>query len=199
VEFGPEVEIPPPRFYHSADACNGPPPPLAVLRACSLTPPLTGNGHLVIFGGIGSYQSSLGPEESFLWNDIQIFDPISERWLRPHVLNSCRSGIQPPRARHSHLSSVSGDRLFVIGGEDASSFWIGDICVYDLSRRLWVQQLPYTRHCGTYLSVAACAEQRVIIPSEPQRASHLAAEIHGPPPVLLGPLVIPLPSHHYRV
>ena len=136
------------------------------------SPLLLGNDQLVIFGGFGSYQGPHSAEEPCLLDDVQIFDPQSRRWLPSHVLNGGFADlVDPPRPRHSHLSAISAGRLFIIGGEESNNIWLDDIHVYDLDEKAWTQQWHYPRPCGTYLNVAACAEQCVRVPTENSRSS----------------------------
>ena len=80
-------------------------------------------------------------------------------------------GEQPvaPKPRYAHLSSISGSRLFVIGGQDLNNVWLDDVYVYDLHRRGWVSAHDYPRHCGTYRSVAVAGNLRVRLPLHEQR------------------------------
>ena len=96
---------------------------------------------------------------------MQIFDPASGHWYPSHKLNSgLANAIPPPKPRHSHLSSVTLDRLFIIGGQDLRNVWLDDVYVYDLWEKAWIRYCCYPRHYGTYLTVAAAADQCVRIP-----------------------------------
>jgi leucine-zipper-like transcriptional regulator 1 len=121
-----------------------------------------GNGQLVVFGGYGSYHGPLSAEEPGLLNDIQIFDMTASRWLSPHTLNAGFADlVETPRPRHSHLSIISSDCLFVVGGEESNNTWLDDIHVYDLTEHAWIQAWRFPRPSGTYLNVVACAEHYV--------------------------------------
>jgi len=74
-----------------------------------------------------------------------------------------------PKPRYAHLSSVSGNRLFIIGGQDLDSVWLDDVYIYDLNSRTWVLKRDYPRHCGTYRSVAVSAGLRVHQPQDDAR------------------------------
>lgn len=117
---------------------------------------------------------SISPDDLCVLNDVRMFDLASNRWLplastNPSPLtmnaepspNSC-----VPRARYAHLSSVTADRLFVIGGQDFHNVWLDDVCVYDLRERTWIRKSEYPRHCGTYRSVAVSSEMCVRLPQE---------------------------------
>jgi hypothetical protein len=148
-----------------------------------------GNGQLIIFGGFGSYQAPLSSDEPCLLNDIQIYDIASNRWLPPQKLNAGITDlVERPRPRHSHLSAISADCLFIIGGEEATNTWLDDIYVYDLGDKAWIQQWHYPRPCGTYLNVAACGEEFVRIPFEGSRAWPMSPPTPASPSLLLSPL-----------
>src|SRR4051794_36457848 len=86
---------------------------------------LTGNHQLVVFGGFGGNRDSL--KDLCVLNDVQIFDPDTQKWLSAGSLNSGEGDHVPaPKPRHSHLSSITADRLFVIGGQDLRNAWLDD-------------------------------------------------------------------------
>ncbi|KIJ54406.1 hypothetical protein M422DRAFT_25305 [Sphaerobolus stellatus SS14] len=144
--------IPGPRYFHSADSWNN---------------------HLVIFGGMG-YQTSDHTQETLcVLNDVSFFSIAESRWLTPDEAPA--SPLPPqsfiPRARYAHLSAVSSDMLFIIGGQDLANGWMDDIHVYDLPARKWVNRSDYPRHCGTYRSVALSSPLKVWDPTtEPPTA-----------------------------
>ena len=120
------------------------------------------------------------PEDLCVLNDVRLFDLSTLRWL-PHSATS--GDLSPsafiPKARYAHLSSVTSNRLFVIGGQDLNNVWLDDIHVYDLVKKTWVQRRDYPRHCGTYRSVAVTADTRVRIPQDEARSAQSAKL--GPP------------------
>lgn len=85
-----------------------------------------------------------------------------------------------PKPRYAHLSSVTADRLFIIGGQDLSNVWLDDVYVYDLLGKAWVQRKNYPHHCGTYRSVAVSASQRVRLPQEEAGATNSDAILGSP-------------------
>jgi hypothetical protein len=114
------------------------------------------------------YQTADQAQESLcVLNDVCFYSLTQSRWLpagdRPHS-PSPESLI--PRARYAHLSSVSSDMLFIIGGQDLGNGWLDDIHVYDLASRSWVHRSDYPRHCGTYRSVALSSNLRVRNPND---------------------------------
>ncbi|CAE6441191.1 unnamed protein product [Rhizoctonia solani] len=167
----PELDpnAPPPRYFHSADMWNG---------------------HLVIFGGMGYASSSNTPDDLCVLSDVRLYSLADASWLpeppaqSPTTARPIDSDPDPaaagetpdsviPRARYAHLSAVSGNQLYIIGGQDMANAWLDDIHVFDLPSRTWVTRVPYPRHCGTYRSVAVCAPERVVHPPR------ISANIHG--------------------
>jgi hypothetical protein len=158
----PETDpnAPPPRYFHSADVWNG---------------------HLVIFGGMGYASSPNTPEDLCVLSDVRLYSLADACWLAAPPTPSSATTLGPdlaldptlsggpdseltPRARYAHLSAVSANHLYIIGGQDMSNAWLDDIHVFDLPTRAWVSRVPYPRHCGTYRSVAVCAPERVVNP-----------------------------------
>lgn len=146
-----------------------------------------GNNHLVIFGGMGYKTTEGGGETLCVLNDVWFYSLAESRWLSadqtPPVPLPPHSLI--PRARYAHLSSVSSDMLFIIGGQDLESGWLDDVHVYDLQLRSWVHRGDYPRHCGTYRSVALSSTLCVRNPSSepvPPPAPRFRSE--SDPPVL---------------
>lgn len=111
------------------------------------------------------------PEDLCVLNDVRLFDLTARRWL-PSIEYPPTSTC--PKARYAHLSSVTSNRLFIIGGQDLNNVWLDDIHVYDLQRQDWIARRDYPRHCGTYRSVAVASEKRVRLPQEERRnTAHL--------------------------
>ncbi|KAI0732053.1 regulatory protein ral2 [Fomitopsis betulina] len=156
----PEDDIPQARYFHSAD---------------------TWRNHLIIFGGMAIKPQSDNPEDLCVLNDVRLFDLTSGRWV-PSSLTSGESSPPSfvPNARYAHLSSVSADRLFVIGGQDLANVWLDDVYIYDLLQRAWVQRREYSRHCGTYRSVAVTSDMRVRLPQEEMRTGQSMPSSLGP-------------------
>ncbi|KAG8761812.1 hypothetical protein FRC12_009316 [Ceratobasidium sp. 428] len=158
----PETDpnAPPPRYFHSADVWNG---------------------HLVIFGGMGYASSPNTPDDLCVLSDVRLYSLADACWLPAPPTPSPAATLGPdsvldptlaagprsdltPRARYAHLSAVSANHLYIIGGQDMTNAWLDDIHVFDLVARTWVARVPYPRHCGTYRSVAVCAPERVVNP-----------------------------------
>lgn len=122
---------------------------------------------------------SPNPEDLCVLNDVRYFDLENRHWLPEEPLNPSPEDPNVPRARYAHLSSVTANRLFVIGGQDFFNTWLDDICVYDLTSKTWVQKREYPRHCGTYRSVAVSSTSTVRIPRDDIQASHTSSTL-GP-------------------
>lgn len=158
VEPTPDEEVPGARYFHSADSYND---------------------MLVVFGGMGYVAP--GSEDLCVLNDVRVFDLRTKKW-RP---SSAQATLPPdtptliPRSRYAHLSSVTSDRLFIIGGQDMTNVWLDDIHVFDLTKMAWVQRKDYPRHCGTYRSVAVAGKLRVRLPQEERRNEDMG--LLGPP------------------
>lgn len=98
-------------------------------------------------------------------NDVHIFDISTGHWLRLPSESPISDSLVP-RARYAHLSSVTSNRLFIIGGQDINNTWLDDVCIYDLARRGWIERRNYPRHCGTYRSIAVSSNTTVRLPQE---------------------------------
>ncbi|KAF8967055.1 galactose oxidase [Flammula alnicola] len=153
----PEDDVPRARYFHSAD---------------------TWNNHLVVFGGMSNQPDSINPDELCVLNDVRFYNFATGHWLPPPP-PSPEPDPFLPRARYAHLSSVTADRLFVIGGQDFFNTWLDDVCVFDLVTKTWVQRRDYPRHCGTYRSVAVCSNTTVRSPQEEMQAS-ISSSTLGP-------------------
>ncbi|KAG8763184.1 hypothetical protein FRC11_005611 [Ceratobasidium sp. 423] len=171
----PELDpnAPPPRYFHSADVWNG---------------------HLVIFGGMGYASSANTPDDLCVLADVRLYSLADASWLAEPPTQSSPTSRPPdsdpdpaaagetsaalvPRARYAHLSAVSGNRLYIIGGQDMANAWLDDIHVFDLPSRTWVSRVLYPRHCGTYRSVAVCAPERVVNP--PRISANIHDDVSG--------------------
>lgn len=108
-------------------------------------------------------------EDLCVLNDVCFYDIPARRWMSPSWSLNENPSIPPPKPRYAHLSSISRDKLFIIGGQDLDSVWLDDVYVYDLVTRTWILRREYPRHCGTYRSVAVSADLRVHLPQEEVR------------------------------
>ncbi|SRR6266550_4958565 len=107
-------------------------------------------------------------------NDVHFFDLSTRRWVSaPPLQPSPEANI--PRARYAHLSAVTADKLFIIGGQDFNNTWLDNVCVFDLQTRSWIQRRDYPRHCGTYRSIAVASSLIVRSPEDDARTSSTLA------------------------
>jgi hypothetical protein len=116
----------------------------------------------VVFGGMGNNPDSMDPEDLIVLNDVWLYDITTGRWHSG--LPTPGSDRFLPRARYAHLSAITSDTLFVIGGQDINNVWLDEVCAYDLKRRSWVSRRAYPRHCGTYRSIAVAPQLSVVSP-----------------------------------
>lgn len=120
---------------------------------------------------MSSQPDSTNPDEHCVLNDVRFYNLSTRHWL-PASPASLAPGPFTPRARYAHLSSVTADRLFIIGGQDFFNTWLDDVCVFDLVSQTWVQRRDYPRHCGTYRSVAVSSTTVIRSPQDEIQASH---------------------------
>ncbi|EJD45720.1 galactose oxidase [Auricularia subglabra TFB-10046 SS5] len=153
VDNAEDPNLPGPRYFHSMDLWNN---------------------HLVVFGGMGYKAGALSVDDYCVLDDVRYYDISRARWLAATPTSDASIPFIP-RARYAHLSSVSGSRLFIIGGQDLSNVWLDDIHVFDLTIQQWVHRRAYPRHCGTYRSVAVSSPWRVRQPQSEQ-GIHLSGQ-----------------------
>lgn len=161
--------------------------------ACSL-----GNNHLVIFGGMGYKTTDEAQETLCVLNDVWFYSLAESRWLPTQETPSLPTAhTLTPRARYAHLSSVSSDMLFIIGGQDLANGWLDDIHMYDLPSRSWVHRSDYPRHCGTYRSVALssplCVRNPTVEPTPPPAPRFRSDDTHSVLPVTSPDAFVQLP------
>jgi len=135
-----------------------------------------------------SNRSNTTTDELCVLNDIHFFNFTTRRWLPAPV--DIPNPELIPRARYAHLSSVTGDRLVIIGGQDFHNAWLDDICHFNLLTQAWTQQ-QYPRHCGTYRSVAVSSPTVIRTPHTEDRPTSTlglpgkrfpSRSVPGPPP-----------------
>ena len=133
---------------------------------------------------MGSTPNSSNADDLCVLNDIRFFDLSTRHWLPPPSTSGTSSDTPTealvPKPRYAHLSSVTADRLFIIGGQDLSNVWLDDVYVYDLLGKAWVQRRNFPHHCGTYRSVAVSANLRVRLPEEELRTTNHSAILGSP-------------------
>ncbi|KAF7368774.1 hypothetical protein MVEN_00202500 [Mycena venus] len=101
--------------------------------------------HLVVFGGLGHSKPGSTSGQLQALNDVRLFNLSTRRWLRPSrvPVPAMSPMSQVPRPRHAHLSCVSSNHLFIMGGRDFFGVGLDDVCVYDLGKRQWIQRQPH--------------------------------------------------------
>ncbi|KAG0032113.1 hypothetical protein BGZ82_006684 [Podila clonocystis] len=127
-----EVSAPPAeRYFHSANAYKN---------------------SIVYFGGMGpsSTNASADGQDLIVFDDIKVLDLELLQWRQVRIPTSAHS----PKPRYAHLSSISGSKLVVVGGQDIANQYIEEINVLDLDSWQWVASMPFEKHCGSYRSIA---------------------------------------------
>ncbi|KAK5828763.1 hypothetical protein F5H01DRAFT_360643 [Linnemannia elongata] len=108
---------------------------------------------IVIFGGMGPSSSGSAegqPQDLVVFDDIKVLDLELLQWRQVRIPSSPHA----PKPRYAHLSSVSGNKLVIIGGQDISNQYIEEVSVLDLDSLQWVASMPFEKHCGSYRSIA---------------------------------------------
>ncbi|KAG0339713.1 hypothetical protein BG000_001514 [Podila horticola] len=127
-----EVSAPPAeRYFHSANAYKN---------------------SIVYFGGMGpsSTNASADGQDLIVFDDIKVLDLELLQWRQVRIPTSAHS----PKPRYAHLSSISGSKLVVVGGQDIANQYIEEINVLDLDSWQWISSMPFEKHCGSYRSIA---------------------------------------------
>jgi hypothetical protein len=129
---------------------------------------------------MGNKTDSDNPDDLRVLNDVRFFNISTGRWTpSPSGLDQTPENLVP-KPRYAHLSSITANRLFVIGGQDLSNVWLDDIHIYDLLGKAWVQRRNCSRHCGTYRSIAVSSDKCIRLPQEERLASKSPSKL-GPP------------------
>ncbi|KAF9139309.1 hypothetical protein BGX30_008108 [Mortierella sp. GBA39] len=108
---------------------------------------------IVIFGGMGPSSSGSAegqPQDLVVFDDINVLDLELLQWRQVRIPSSPHA----PKPRYAHLSSVSGNKLVIIGGQDINNQYIEEVSVLDLDCLQWVASMPFEKHCGSYRSIA---------------------------------------------
>ncbi|KAK3842943.1 MAG: hypothetical protein J3R72DRAFT_123465 [Linnemannia gamsii] len=108
---------------------------------------------IIIFGGMGPSSSGTAegqPQDLVVFDDIKILDLELLQWRQVRIPSSPHA----PKPRYAHLSSVSGNKLVIIGGQDINNQYIEEVSVLDLDSLQWIASMPFEKHCGSYRSIA---------------------------------------------
>ncbi|KAF9984044.1 hypothetical protein BGZ65_001067, partial [Modicella reniformis] len=129
-----ENEVGPPpteRYFHSANAYKN---------------------MIVFFGGMGpsSNTPTDQPQDLVVYDDVKILDLELLQWRQVRIPSSSHA----PKPRYAHLSSISGNKLVIIGGQDIGNQYIEEASVLDLDSMQWLISMPFEKHCGSYRSIA---------------------------------------------
>lgn len=111
--------------------------------ALNITPPSPRYAHLSCLTNESGYGGPVTEEDYF------DFPPSSSTKAQsnPRIL-------KPNKRRQRNL-------LTLLGGQDISNRYIGEINVLDLDSMQWIEGRPLQRHCGTYRSVACTSHLSV--------------------------------------
>ncbi|KAJ7111148.1 galactose oxidase [Mycena crocata] len=101
------------------------------------------NNHLTVFGGLGMQGNNPQSDQLQVLNDVRMFDLSSKQWLPPPRVAAVSPLTPVPRARYGHLSCVSSNQLFIIGGKGFFGEALNDVCVYDLAKKEWIKKQPH--------------------------------------------------------
>ncbi|KAI9026603.1 hypothetical protein CLU79DRAFT_56199 [Phycomyces nitens] len=123
----PDSEQPPhPRYFHSAS--------------------IYGN-KIIVFGGMG--HSPISDDGLCVLDDISVFDIETMSWTRPDIIHSPCT----PRPRYAHLSTVTENQMVIVGGQDMSNNYLGEMNVLDLKKWEWIHIKTFEKHIGAYRSI----------------------------------------------
>ncbi|CAO3656841.1 unnamed protein product [Mucor hiemalis] len=106
---------------------------------------------LIIFGGMG--YSRISTDGLCVLDDISVLDTETMCWSKPTIQPSLYS----PQSRYAHLSSVTDDKLIVIGGQDIENNYLDEMNVLNLKSWEWEQVKTFEKHVGAYRSIAVTA------------------------------------------
>ncbi|KAI8144338.1 hypothetical protein BJV82DRAFT_607043 [Fennellomyces sp. T-0311] len=124
----PDSDKPPkPRYFHSASVYEN---------------------TIVMFGGMG--YSRVSADGLCVLDDISVFDIETMSWRRPEI----KPSLFAPRPRYAHLSSITENKLIIVGGQDMNNNYLGEINILDLKTWEWVQVKNLDKHVGAYRSIA---------------------------------------------
>lgn len=91
---------------------------------------------LVVFGGAGTYISSIKMRLSF--NDVQIFDTETEKWLKEPEIEGA------PRKRMNHAASMFGGIMLIHGGSNTEQKKVmNDFAMFDMEKLKWIDCKVY--------------------------------------------------------
>ncbi|KAI9475739.1 MAG: hypothetical protein EXX96DRAFT_574453 [Benjaminiella poitrasii] len=136
----PDSDKPPKaRYFHSTSVYN--------------------NKHIIVFGGMG--YSRVSTDGLCVLDDISILDIETMCWRKPSIQPSLYS----PQPRYAHLSTISEDKLLVIGGQDLENNYIDEMNILNLKTWEWEQMKSLEKHVGAYRSISVKAPSGARFPA----------------------------------
>jgi hypothetical protein len=117
------------------------------------------DNQLVFFGGMG--YSGEASDTLCVLDDVSVLDIETMCWKQPTIQPSIFS----PQSRYAHLSSVTDDKLIIIGGQDIDNNYLDEMNVLNLRSWEWEQVKPVEKHVGAYRSVAVSSPPGTCFPS----------------------------------
>ncbi|CAO3696559.1 unnamed protein product [Rhizopus stolonifer] len=106
---------------------------------------------LILFGGMGHAAGDL-----CVMDDVAVLDIETLCWKRVKIQPSLYS----PQSRYAHTSTVVGDRLLVLGGQDLESNYLDEMNVLNLKTWEWEMIKALEKHVGAYRSAASSVKQK---------------------------------------
>ncbi|KAF9428840.1 hypothetical protein BGZ94_000788 [Podila epigama] len=185
-----EMAAPPTeRYFHSANAYKnlivffggmGPSPAAAAAAAAAAT---------AASGTPASTEAqALAPQDLIVFDDIKVLDLERLQWRQVRIPSSPHA----PKPRYAHLSSISGSKLVIIGGQDIANQYIEEISVLDLDSWQWANSMRFEKHCGSYRSIAVSGTgQGSTIPV-------IGSEVEATSPTQLSPTSDGFPTSYLR-
>ncbi|GAC72899.1 kelch repeat-containing proteins [Moesziomyces antarcticus T-34] len=148
---------PQPRYFHSADLWND---------------------KIIFFGGMGysqrpsqdanaAHAAATPADELCVLDELLAFDLTTQQWDYSFDVVSRHFDAQPshsstdslrPAPRYAHLSSLSGDTLSIVGGQNLANQYVESINLFSLSRNQWFGAQRFRKQCGSYRSLAVGAK-----------------------------------------
>ncbi|KAF9343759.1 hypothetical protein BGX26_005240, partial [Mortierella sp. AD094] len=132
---------------------------------------------VVFFGGMGPSGNAAvegQTQDLIVFDDIKVLDLELLQWRQVRIPSSQHA----PKPRYAHLSSISGNKLIIIGGQDINNQYIEEISVLDLDCMQWTASMPFEKHCGSYRSIAVSSNGQDS--SMPIIGSELGADMTTP-------------------
>lgn len=105
--------------------------------------------YVVVYGGMAVCEKT-GPVAAL--NDIAFLSLDTLQWQVYTAEETQLPGLPVPRGGYAHISAVSANKLFVLGGQDAKNNYLEEISVFALDSRKWIHVEPFSKTLGAYRS-----------------------------------------------